>query len=139
MKSFQVPGYLTPVARWTEPVQVVSAPIVKKDDSGEVKINDNFPGRTPYRMSVEVVSGVRTKVMPDGQTMTFPEVQTKNVTVWSETVITANVGDYVVLDEPMLGAVDGNIYVQALGVKPAIDMAESDHLDALFGGDKDGK
>lgn len=135
MNTFDVPSYLTPIKRWTEPVQVVSAPIVKKDDSGEVKINDNFPGRTPYRMSVEVVSGVRTKVMPDGQTMTFPEIQTKNVTVWSETVITANVGDYVVLDEPMLGAVDGNIYVQALGIKPATSGA--DDLDDLFAGGDD--
>lgn len=118
MSSFSIPAYLTPVSRWTEPVQVVSAPTVKKTDDGEVKTNDNFPGLTPYRVGVEVITGTKTKVMPDGSTLEFPQVETKNITVWSDMAVHASVGDYVQLEEPLIGAVDGSIYVQALGLMP---------------------
>lgn len=118
MSSFSIPAYLTPVSRWTEPVQVVSAPTVKKTDDGEVKTNDNFPGLTSYRVGVEVITGTKTKVMPDGSTIEFPQVETKNITVWSDMAVHASVGDYVQLVEPLIGAVDGSIYVQALGLMP---------------------
>lgn len=124
MSSFSIPAYLTPISRWTEPVQVVSAPTVKKTDDGEVKTNDNFPGLTPYRVGVEVITGTKTKVMPDGSTLQFPQVETKNITVWSDMGVHASVGDYVQLEEPLIGAVDGSIYVQALGLEPVDELAQ---------------
>lgn len=124
MSSFSIPAYLTPVSRWTEPVQVVSAPTVKKTDDGEVKTNEHFPGLTPYRAGVEVITGTKTKVMPDGSKLEFPQVETKNITVWSAGVVHATVGEYVRLVQPLLGAFDGSIYVQALGLEPVDELAQ---------------
>lgn len=123
MNTSTIPAYLTPISRWTEPVQVVSVPTVKKTNDGEVKVNDNFPGMTPYRVGVEVITGTKTKVMPDGSTLQFPQVETKNITVWSDMAVHASVSDYVQLVEPLIGAVDGSIYVQALGLEPVDELA----------------
>lgn len=118
MISINVPSYLTPIACLTEPVQVVSAPTVKTTDDGEVKANENFPGQTPFRVGVEIVTGMKTKVMPDGSKFEFPDTETLNVTVWSAGDIHAAVGEYVQLIEPLVGAFNGSIYVQALGLEP---------------------
>lgn len=131
MNILTIPAYLTPISRWTEPVQVVSAPTVKKNSEGEVKTNENFSGLTPYRVGVEVITGTKTKVMPDGSKLEFPQVETKNITVWSAGVVHATVGDYVRLVQPLLGAFDGSIYVQALGLEPV------DELEQLIGGVSD--
>ena len=62
--------------------------------------------------------------MPDGSTLEFPQVETKNVTVWSDGPVQASVGDYVELVEPLIGAVDSTTYVQALGIKKLGDHDE---------------
>lgn len=118
------PTYLVRLSQWTDPVQLVSDPMIKKNPDGSAKISEHFPGRTAYRVGVEVMMGTKSKVMPDGSTLEFPQVETKNVTVWSDGPVQASVGDYVELVEPLIGAVDSTIYVQALGIKKLGDHNE---------------
>lgn len=126
MISVNVPSYLTPISCLTEPVQVVSAPSVKTTDKGEVKENENFPGQTPFRVGVEIVTGMKTKVMPDGSKFEFPDTETLNVTVWSKDDLQVTVGEYVQLIDPLIGAFNGSIYVQALGLEPITENEKED-------------
>lgn len=132
MSSFnQIPAYLTPIARFTEALQIVNEPKVKKSPDGEVKFNNNFPGLTPYSVGVELITGMKTKVMPDGSVIEFPQVETKNITIWSKQPVRATIGEYVYLVEPVIGTVDNKIYIQAFGLSKV-----DQDLDEVFGGEK---
>lgn len=115
--ALPTPKHMLSATALTHAVEVISAPeLVMKD--GEVKKSKSFAGRQPYRLTIEWSRGARQKARPDGSTIDVLDLDQQNVTIWSDTVITAEVGTYVVLDQVMIGAVDGLTYVQALGLRP---------------------
>ena len=61
-----------------------------------------------------------------------PDTQQFNATLWMEGVAPDyQVGDYVALDTPMVGAFNGSIFVNALGLN---DAATVDGLEEMLGG-----
>lgn len=118
-----IPSYLVPAGILaTEPVEVTRGPemkLVGEGDEKKPKVNPNFPGRTAYSMAVEVVRGTKRKTLFDGRTAEVPVLDEIAVTVWAEGAPEVEPGDYVNLRGVMVGAVDGNAYVQVLGVAKA--------------------
>lgn len=99
--------------------QLLGDPEMKLDkETKELKTSKGFPGLTPWAVTVEWSRGTRTKVKPDGSTMSLPVFEQTPVTIWTEGDRPAvKLGDYVRLVTPMIGAVNGSVYVQALGLK----------------------
>lgn len=126
----QVPNYLTPVAALASSLEVVGQVREKTDNEGTQKRSPAFGGKRGWVVPVELVRGTRQKRLPTGETMEVLETETINVTVWNDAKPAVGVGDYAVLVSPMIGAVEGSIYVQALDVEPGGD----DELSALLGG-----
>lgn len=123
MASIPVPAYMVPAGILaTEPVEVTRGPemkLVGDGDQKKPKVNPNFPGRTAYGLTVEVVRGAKQKTLADGQKRTVPILDELSVTVWAESAPEVVLGEYVHLHGVMVGAVDGTAYVQALGVAKA--------------------
>lgn len=116
MQRMTVPPYLIPASVLaSEPVEVTKAPEMVLVDE-KPKVNSNFPGRTAYRMAVEVVRGTKEKTLFDGRSAEVPILDEISVTVWTASAPSAQVGQYVRLAGVMVGAVDGSTYVQATGV-----------------------
>lgn len=129
--AFPVPQYMTGIDEISGPVQVTREPeVVMQRQNGEVtdrrKESNAFPGCTGYRVEVEYYAGERTKVLPNGQEQTFPLLEQTNVTVWSQTPVTAHVGDYVVLERLMVGGMQGGVYFQAQGIQPVNQAGKKD-------------
>lgn len=99
--------------------QLLADPEMKLDrESKEVKTSKGFPGLTPWAVNIEWSRGTRQKIKPDGNSMTIPVFEQTPVTVWTEGDRPAvKSGDYVKLVTPMVGAINGAVYVQALGLK----------------------
>lgn len=121
MMNINVPNYLTPVDALTSGVEVVGEVREKTDQEGHQRVSPAF-GVMGWIVPVEVIRGQRTKSLPGGEEMAVLDTDTLNITVWSAAKPAARVGEYVALKAPMIGAVDGSIYVQALGVEPADDL-----------------
>ena len=133
-KNMIIPNYLTPVGDkgLTGALELIKAPVLKTDEDGAPKTSTSFPGRTPYVVSLELIRGIRTKRLPNGESVDLPDTQQLNATLWMEGVAPDyQVGDYVVLDTPMVGAFNGSIFVNALGLK-GVDTA--DGLEEMLGG-----
>lgn len=127
INNFVIPSYLLDVSLLTKPVQVVAQPQVKKNEDGSPKTSAAFPNRLGYSVPVEIVKGYREKVMPSGEKVTVPDFLHITITVWSDTPLDGiKPDDYVVMDRPMVGAVNGSLFYQCLGLLPA-------DLDELLG------
>lgn len=129
----QVPGYLTPAEALASSMEVIAPVREKTDADGTQKRSPAFGGKLGWIVPLELVRGTRQKRLPTGETMEVLDTETINATVWNNAHPDAEVGEYVALVSPMIGAVEGSIYVQALDVKRAGD----DDLTALFGDDAD--
>ena len=129
-----IPNYLTPVGAdgLSGALELIKAPVLKTDENGAPKTSKSFPGRTPYTVSLELIRGIRTKRLPNGESIELPDTQQFNATLWMEGVAPDyQVGDYVSLDTPMVGAFNGSIFVNALGLN---DAATVDGLEEMLGG-----
>lgn len=111
-----IPSHLTPVSLITGAVEVMADPREKTDSNGDIKRSKDF-NAAGWIVPVEVVRGTRTKALPDGREVSVLDTETINITVWSDSRPLVSTGMYVRLIEPMIGAFNGSIYVQCLGVE----------------------
>lgn len=125
----QVPNYLTPTAALASSMEVIAPVREKTDADGTQKRSTAFDGKLGWIVPLELVRGTRQKRLPTGETMEVLDTETINLTVWNNARPDVEVGEYVALVSPMIGAVEGSIYVQALDVKRAGD----DELSVLLG------
>lgn len=129
-----IPNYLTPLEAFTAPMEITGPVREKKDQDGVQKRSQAFDNRLGWIVPVEVVRGTRQKRLPTGEMMDVLDTETINVSVWNNVAPQAQPGDYVSLVSPMIGSVEGNIFVQALDVKA---VEADDELTALMAGDED--
>jgi hypothetical protein len=129
-----IPAYLVPLTALTSPVEITGPVREKKDQDDVQKRSQAFDNRLGWIVPVEIVRGTRQKRLPTGEVMDVLDTQALNVSVWTNARPTAQPGDYVSLVSPMIGSVEGNIFVQALGVEA---VEEDDSLTALMGGGDD--
>lgn len=128
--AFPIPKYMIGIDEISGPVQVTREPeVVMQRENGEVtdrrKESNAFPGCTAYRVEVEYYAGERIKIRPNGEEKTVELLGQTNVTVWSQTPVTAHVDDYVVFEHLMVGGMQGGPYFQAQGLHIAdIDEVE---------------
>lgn len=117
-----IPSYLFPVGALFEPLTVTGEVREKmRDDKQQTSEAFNALGWTvPVR-------GVReySELVVGGTVQVVPVPFDKNVTVWSRSKPLAHIGDSVVLEEPYIGAIDGNLYIQCRGLSPYIPDEES--------------
>lgn len=123
MSTVQCPSYMTPVSRLAKAPVRMAADIEKKlDDDGSQKTNENFPGRSAWKARVSCIFGAETITMPDGSQQKTLQTETYPVTIWAtaEEAVqlrqVARAGRWVRLLDLMAGAVQGNLYLQALGI-----------------------
>lgn len=109
------PDYLTPVAVFTGALEVVGEIREKTDKEGNRKLSpwNSMPG---WVVPIEYVKGTKTKSLPSGETVESMNLVQMNVTVWGAQPV-LRPGVYAVLENPAVGAVDGNLFVQATGIK----------------------
>lgn len=104
--------------------------MLKTDENGSPKSSAAFPGCLGYSVRLEGVRGVREKLLPNGDSAQVLVPFNFNVTVWtSNGVEGVEEGDYVVIDQPMVGAVNGTLFYQARGlnvVDPLADVLAGD-------------
>lgn len=129
-----IPTYLTPLTALTSPMEITGPVREKKDQDDQQKRSPAFDERLGWIVPVELVRGTRQKRLPTGEVMEVLDTQSLNVTVWSNSRPKGQPGDYVSLVKPMIGSVEGNIFVQALDVKA---VEADDELTALMAGDED--
>lgn len=113
-----IPGHLTPLALLAGAVEVLADPREKTGENGEIKRSKDF-NAAGWTVPVELVRGTRTKALPDGRTATVLDTEQLNLTVWSDSRPLVSPGMYVRLVAPMVGAFNGSIYVQCLGLVSA--------------------
>jgi hypothetical protein len=128
-----IPNYLTPLAAFTSPMEITGPVREKKDQEDVQKRSPAFDERLGWIVPVEVVRGTRQKRLPTGEVMDVLDTEALNITVWNNAAPRVQPGDYVSLVKPMIGSVEGTIFVQALDVKAV----EDDELTALMAGDDD--
>lgn len=124
----QVPNYLTPIAALTASMEVIAPVREKTDAEGTQKRSTAFDGKLGWIVPLELVRGTREKRLPTGEIMEVLDTERINATIWNNAKPVAEPGEYVALVSPMVGAVEGNIYVQALDVT-----VSGDELSALLG------
>lgn len=127
-----VPGYLFPVDVLTSgDLQALGAPELKTDESGAPKANQHFPGKTPYMIRAELIRGMRAKKLPSGKTIEVADSDWVTVTIWVDGAAPAvEAGDYFRLIQPMVGAIEGNIFIQSMGCEV---VTAEETLDSLLG------
>lgn len=129
----QVPNYLTPVAALTAPMEVIAPVREKTDADGTQKRSTAFGGKLGWIVPLELVRGTRQKKLPSGEVMEVLDSETINATIWNNARPNVEPGEYVALVSPMVGSVEGNLFIQALDAATSGD----DDLTALFGDDAD--
>lgn len=111
----------------------ITGPVREKKDQEDVqKRSPAFDERLGWIVPVEIVRGTRQKRLPTGEVMDVLDTEALNITVWNNAAPRVQPGDYVSLVKPMIGSVEGNIFVQALDVKA---VEADDELTALMAGD----
>lgn len=128
-----IPNYLTPLTALTAPMEITGPVREKKDQEDVQKRSQAFDNRLGWIVPVEVVRGTRQKRLPTGEVMDVLDTQALNITVWNNAAPQAQPGTYISLVKPMIGSVEGTIFVQALDVEAVED---DDELTALMAGDK---
>lgn len=118
-KVSRIPSYLIGGELFTGAVQVISEPelVMERGQEAKPKSSASFPGRQAYSCRVEAQQGTETKKLPSGKEITYPVFAQVKVTFWLDQVPSVEIGSYVRLLAPMVGAVDGSVYVQALGMQ----------------------
>lgn len=127
-----IPTYLTPLTALTSPMEITGPVREKKDQEDVQKRSPAFDERLGWIVPVEIVRGTRQKRLPTGEVMDVLDTEALNITVWNNAAPRVQPGDYVSLVKPMIGSVEGNIFVQALDVKA---VEADDELTALMAGD----
>lgn len=125
-----IPAYLMPLTAFTSPLEVTGPVREKKDREDVQKRSPAFDGKPGWIVPVEIVRGTRQKRLPTGEAMDVLDTEVINVTVWNNVRPTVQPGMYISLVNPMIGSVEGTIFVQALDVKAVED---DDDLIALMG------
>lgn len=117
-ERFDVPSYLIPIYQLAnEGVEVTNPPSgPQKDKDGEIKKSQAFPGMKAYRVGVEVINSER-EVIRDGETKLMSSVRPINVTVWASSMPDLNKEDLIRFTSLMVGAMESNVFFQALGVE----------------------
>lgn len=117
-ERFDVPSYLVPVFQLSnDGVEITSLPSgPQKTKDGQEKRSQAFPGMLAYRIGVEAVNSER-EVIRDGEPIIKSSVRPMNVTVWASSMPQVQLGDWVRFTTLMVGAVDSNVFAQALGVE----------------------
>lgn len=115
----RIPSYLIGGDLFTGAVQVITEPqlVMERGEKGKPKTAKAFPGRHAYACRVEAAQGTEKKILPNGKELTYPVFAQVKVTFWLDQVPSVEVGSYVRLVVPMVGAVDGSVYLQALGMQ----------------------
>lgn len=113
MPNFIVPPYLMPVYQALESVRVRAVPDGPEERDGTVKTSQFFPGCKAWKMQVTMVMSEE----EDADGALAREVRRQSITVWAPERPRVSVGDKVRVTGLMAGAVDGNIFLQATGVK----------------------
>ncbi|MGP9722249.1 hypothetical protein [Corynebacterium sp. AOP40-4SA-5] len=111
-----IPSWMIGGELFTGAVEVRSVDGLDTTKEGKPKASKGFPGLLPFKVTVEFLRGVREKKRLDGQALQLPDYDQISVKVWGEGSPQVEVGDYVRLIQPMVGSVDGNLFVQAVGL-----------------------
>lgn len=122
-----IPSHLTPLELLAGAVEVLADPREKTGENGEIKRSKDF-NAAGWIVPVELVRGTRTKALPDGRTATVLDTEQLNITVWSDSRPLVSPGMYVRLVSPMVGAFNGSIYVQCLGLVAADENSDGDEF-----------
>lgn len=122
-----IPSHLTPLELLAGAVEVLADPREKTGENGEIKRSKDF-NAAGWIVPVELVRGTRTKALPDGRTATVLDTEQLNITVWSDSRPLVSPGMYVRLVSPMVGAFNGSIYVQCLGIVAADENSDGDEF-----------
>lgn len=111
------PSYLFPL-KSLENIQVIGDVREKTDyKTGEQKTVDWFGSVLfSWTVSVEVVRGIREKVLPSGEKLTVFDTEKMNITVHRKEKPSIENGDYVYFSDVAFGAMEGKIFIQALDV-----------------------
>lgn len=120
--NVRIPERMLAVSALAGPVQVTAPPTLRMEGEGEQKrpkSSPQMPGLQAWRLEVEMMTGQRTKALPDGREVPVLDLRTQAVTVWSESVPTCEIGEYVRLTGVCAGAVDRTFYIWASGVERA--------------------
>lgn len=112
---FKYPSYLTPLSLFGS--AQVSRDVTEKTDQDGVQKRSDWADAPGWIIPVEGIVGERTKKMPDGRSASILDTQDLNVTVWSAHRPAVAMGDYVQFEGLAAGAVQGNLFFQATGVK----------------------
>lgn len=116
MESFYIPDYLIRTEIFNSSFEVVGEPRVKTDQAGIEKIS-GWNGLPGWIIPLEYIAGSKKKALPSGKDVETFILKQFNVTIWKKVLPDFEIGDYVTLDEPLIGAVQGNIFVQAMGIQ----------------------
>lgn len=116
------PSYLFPL-KSLENIQVIGDVREKTDyKTAEQKTVDWFGSVLfSWTVPVEVVRGIREKVLPSGEKLTVFDTEKMNITVHTKEKPSIKNGDYVYFSDVAFGAMDGKIFIQALDVAPFDD------------------
>jgi|GEM_PF-6593199 len=118
INKFAVPNYLLPFYQLeVDGIEVVNTPSgPQNDEDGKTKQNQAFPGMQAYRVGVEVVHSER-EVIRYGEPIIQALAKVMNVTAWAPSMPQVQEGDWGRFTSLMVGAVDSNVFAQALGVE----------------------
>lgn len=111
------PQYLLPLES-LEYVEVIGD-IREKVDSDSVQKTESWSGeqRKGWLVPIEVIRGTKMKTLPNGKQLETLETEQFKVTVWMHEKPDFKPGDYVNFTGLSVGAMGGNLYLQALGIE----------------------
>lgn len=112
----EIPEYLTKIKVFTDPFEVVGTVREKIDQQGREK-RSSWNEAKGWVIPVEYVASVKEKRLLNGQNVNSMILKKINITVWSESLPVVEIGNYIELIEPLVGAFNGDIYIQALGIE----------------------
>lgn len=107
------PPYLVPVHQLATGVRVRTAPDAPREKNGVPQSNRFLPGCLAWSLEITLVMSEHT----DRDGAVEREVKPSRVTVWSPERPAVAPDDVVVFQGLMVGAVDGNVFLQATGVE----------------------
>lgn len=119
-ETFSIPERMLPIRYLLAPVEVIRGPQLRLEGEGDTakpKVNDAFPGRQAYSMTIEVVAGFRTKKLPGREPFSAADLRKYSVTVWADSQPACMPGDYVRLTDLCAGSFDRGFYLWASGVE----------------------
>lgn len=113
MLSYSIPPYLVPVYQAFEGARVRAVPDSSEERDGVPKTNPHFPGCNAWKIQISLVMSEE----EDADGALAREVRRQSITVWAPERPNISVGDRVRATGLMVGAVDGNVFLQATGIE----------------------